>query len=270
LVSETQDIPLTAIYSNIDPVHGPLSVRMPSVFLAVPSYGPLEPEGTPGRDCPCASAEVVTGYRSSSLLCYGFNELWCAALNGRAEHGYTHFAMNHADVAALPLWCDTLIEEMERVGADVISVVIPIKDDRGETTTGWMDPDSGALYRYTMKEIFDLPETFDAAAAGVPDKILLVNTGLWVCRFTEPWVEEVTFQIRDKNVRKDNGTFEATVISEDWHFSRWLHEHDKRVFATRKVAVEHFGRKGYRNDRVWGTWTHDENFDKQAIYCGAD
>ncbi len=49
---------------------------------------------------------------------------------------------------------------MDRVGADVIATVVPIKDNRGLTSTGLQDPDTLQIRRLTMTEVFRLPVTF--------------------------------------------------------------------------------------------------------------
>jgi hypothetical protein len=231
---------------------------MDRVFLAVPAYGAVVPQALPGLLQPSLGArEVRLVGGGGSLLANGFNRLWVQALNERPGHGWTHFAMHHADVQAPPGWVDTLADELDRVGADVISAVVPIKDYRGLTSTGWRDPASGRITRFTLKEVLALPETFDAAAAGKPDMWLMVNTGLWLCRLTEPWAEEVCFGVLDGVSKDDRGRFTAHVLPEDWNFSGWCARKGLRVFATRKVAVGHHGAMCYSSDAAWGAWDTD-------------
>jgi hypothetical protein len=248
---------------------------------------------------------------TGSLLALMFNRTWCAALNQRRSRQLTHFAMHHADVEAPPGWLDLLVEEQQRVHADVLSVVVPIKDNRGLTSTGWQDPETRVIRRFTMSEIAKLPPTFSAeqvaacglapatakpqadvggmlsrpelqqrgqagrrresmapgesmAPATLPNAVdLVVNTGLWICDFTRPWVEEVCFSIVDAVCRNEQGEFEAKCLPEDWNFSGWCAREGLRVFATSKVAVTHHGRAGYRNDHPWGEWQTDRG-DKAA------
>jgi len=230
---------------------------MKSIFVAVPHYGALVPDALVSLTQASQRHRITLTTNGASLLAHNFNCLWCTALNQRKQRDLTHFAMHHADVAADPGWIDTMLAEMERVGADVISAVIPIKDGRGLTSTGLQDPETLHIRRLTMKEAFDLPATFDAAAAGSPQHHLMVNTGLWVCRFTEPWIEEAHFEIRDAIVKNCRGRFQANVLSEDWNFSGWCARRGLRVFATRLVAVAHHGQATFRNDSPWGEWLTD-------------
>jgi hypothetical protein len=208
-----------------------------------------------------------------SLLNYNFNKLFTIALNARKEGPITHWAMQHDDVLPEVNWADRCIDEMDRVNADVMSVVLPIKDERGLTSTGARNRWDGDMLRLTMAEVHQkLPATFaleDLAAGGILKKIdrgdhLLINTGLWVVRFDRPWVERFPGfrchdEIRRKRVGDDgSGEFEAICLSEDWSFSEWADDHGLRVFATTKIKAAHcHGEKQYPNDVVWGTCATD-------------
>jgi hypothetical protein len=229
-----------------------------SVFLAMPHYDSLAPEAHDSVSQATARHRVYYARRGCSLLAHGFNSLLCAALNRRAELRLTHWYLHHADIGAEPGHLDIMVEEMRRTGADVLSAVVPIKDSRGLTSTGWRDPEcKGPVRRFTMREIHALPETFDAAAAGRPDDYLMVNTGLLLLDFTRPWVEEICFTIRDAIVKGPDGQYYANTWPEDWAFSHWAQGRGLRVFATRKVKVRHVGRMAYVNDAVWGEWDTD-------------
>jgi hypothetical protein len=228
-----------------------------NVFIAVPHYQQLTPQALPGLILATQQHRYSINTEGGSLLALMFNKLWCKALNGRRE-GVTHFAMHHADIAAAPGWVDTLLDEKERVGADVLSVVIPIKDMRGLTSTGWQDPQTRIITRWTMREVLRFPETFDAAGVGKPDQWLMVNTGLWICDLRDPWVEEVCFNIVDATGYDTQGQFYPRCIPEDWNFSGWCARRGLRVFATRKVPVGHHGNVEFRNDRAWGEWDQDQ------------
>jgi hypothetical protein len=41
-----------------------------------------------------------------------------------------------------------------------------------------------------LTEVQRFPETFNNIGARRPHDWLVVNTGLWICDFTRPWVEE--------------------------------------------------------------------------------
>ena len=232
-----------------------------SIFLAVPHYGAIVPEALVSLTMASARHRVSLTTNGASLLAHNFNCLWSAALNERRDRGLTHFAMHHADVGAEPGWIDILLDEMTRVDADVISTVIPIKDARGLTSTGLQDPGTLHIRRLTMAEIFDLPVTFSAndCEPGAVDSTLylMVNTGLWLCDFTKPWVEEAYFEIRDRIVRTATGRFQANVLPEDWNFSGWCARRGLKVWATRAVKVSHHGQASFRNDSIWGDWQTD-------------
>lgn len=227
-----------------------------STFIALPHYGELTPESLPGLTMPSQRSRVILQLGHGSLLALVFNRLWCQALNDRQERRLTHFAMHHADVQAPPCWLDTLIDEQERAGADILSVSLPIKDGRGLSSTGIRRPDTGEIRRLTMKELHELPATFSAKDID-PSQWLMINTGLWVCDFTRPWVEEVCFSILDQTCRDGRGNFEARTLPEDWNFSGWAARQGLKVYATRIIPAVHHGRAAYPNDTVWGDWPTD-------------
>lgn len=207
--------------------------------------------------------------RECSLLNWNFNWLWARALNGTVSEKYTHFAMQHDDIIPPEGWADVLIDELERTGADIISAVVPLKDTRGLTSTGVRDPETGNNRRLTMAELYQLPETFgldDCLATGITagpnPNLLIVNTGLWVCRFDRPWIQPGVFsgfQCADGIIRLGDGQCVAVCQPEDWVWSEWAHRTGLKVLATRRVPVAHLGNGGkeYRSDHVWGEWQTD-------------
>ena len=216
---------------------------------------------------PILSGHFRAGVVRTSLLNYTFNRLWVAALNLRGA-GVTHFAMQHSDIRPAAGWADVLINELERTGADVVSAVVPIKDGRGVTSTGVRNARTGNNRRLTMRQVFDLPETFgledlggtDVMPEGPPEaNLLAINTGLWVCRVDVPWAEAFPGFRSCDAVRCRDGVFQACVVPEDWAFSEWLWRHDLRAVATRKVALVHIDDRGetFRNDHAWGTCLTD-------------
>src|SRR5689334_16752230 len=130
----------------------PTELVMANVFIAVPHYDQLDPQSLEGLMLASAKHRYSVNTEGGSLLALMFNLLWCRALNQRAGRGWTHFAMHHSDIEAPAGWADTLVDEMERVGADVLSCVVPIKDNRGLTSTGWQDPHTRRIRRFTMAE----------------------------------------------------------------------------------------------------------------------
>lgn len=183
------------------------------------------------------------------------------------EQGVTHFAMLHDDIQPADGWIDTLLEEMNRVDADIISVVVPLKENSGLTSTA-IDTDPWRPRRLTMREVAKLPETFngwDARNLGLGSDhlselwpCLLVNTGCWICKFTDEWAERAFFHVRDKIIRV-NGHFEPRVAPEDWEFSRWAHNEGLKVYATTKVHLTHSGTAQFQNWGSWGQETDEVN-----------
>jgi hypothetical protein len=105
-----------------------------------------------------------------------------------------------------------------------------------------------------MRELASLPATFTSDDVGGP---LLLNTGLWVCRFDLEWALKVKFTINDRIVyNKPEDRYQAESEPEDWYFSRLCHELGLRLGATRKVKVMHRGEIDFSNQNVWG-----EDFD---------
>lgn len=229
-------------------------------FIALPHYGALEPNALPAIMHASMRPDVAVNWRlnCASLLAHNNNRLTADFLNERHERGFTHFAMMHADQAPPPGWLDVLLDEMERVGADVISAAIAIKDTRGLVSTGERDPASGAIRRYTLTEIHSerFPETFSAADV-CPGLELMVNTGLWLWRCSDAMDDFPGFSITDAIVTCTDGKKRAMVMPEDWAFSSWAHQRGLRVFATRKLKVVHYGGTGFANDRPWGEWQTD-------------
>ena len=247
---------------------------MSRVFLHIPHSGTLAPEVLESLAAPptFGDHEIQMSASGMSLLAMNFNGGWAAALNSRPQVEY--FCMHHSDLGIGPDaggWLDYLIHELHRVDADVISVVVPIKDTRGLTSTGllrrsWYDENTSKHEhrRLQMKELEQLPDTFDAGnVCSVFDepkdgemhdaeRILTVNTGLWVCRMDRPWVEDVCFTIKDKILKNEDGTFTAHVWPEDWNFSEWCYDKGLHVVANKKVPVGHRGGTVYSNRARWG------------------
>jgi hypothetical protein len=237
------------------------------LFIGVPTYnGSMRSEAFDGLRRPSFSAEKWTvQFQHGSLLAYVFNMLLVAAVNSREEFGWNIFGMAHNDISFEPGAFDVLMDERERCGADILSVVVPIKDGRGVTSTGIVQPD-GSIRRLTLTEAFNLPETFDGRDAcremGLPETCrLAVNTGLWVCDLDKivPLIPKgLWFSIADSVKELPNGKLKVGVWPEDWNFSRLCHEFGLKVMATRKVPVFHYGEGRYPSCEPWGTWTTDE------------
>jgi hypothetical protein len=208
-----------------------------------------------------------------------FNIVWAEALNAAEAGAITHFVMLHSDIGPFGQWIDTLIEEMDRLDADLVSVPAPIKDYRGLTSSGIGDPDDrwNPLRRFTVQEILSLPETFNAEEAGYPGGILLHNTGCWVADLRKPLFFEtdengeclLSFKFPMGVVRGADGKFVHQRESEDWYFSRKLYELGAKSYLTRKVKLTHRGPLDFPNFAPFGEFEHDENtrhkWDKPSL-----
>lgn len=254
------------------------------IFLACPSYGGLS-VGTHKSALQCSSKNTVIHHMQDySALCYNFNSMWCEMLNTRKQHGITHFCMLHSDIAVIqPRWLDLLMEEMGRSSADVLSVVVPLKDSKGLTSTAVFDQQKGIVEkRLTIREVEKLPQTFtmhDIRQAQLWDDeeqqcMLVVNTGLMLVQvgnMTEDgeyvahdWCEKVCFRMEDSILKvtdttKNTVTFMPRVITEDWLFSIDVQrKHGLSVMGTTVLKVEHMGRYGYPNYGSWGQLDKDD------------
>lgn len=208
----------------------------------------------------------------SSLLAMSFNILYSEALN-RSEAGEELlFAMLHSDLAPEGHWLDVLVEELLAKDADLISAVNAIKDDRGLTSSGVALPGYPwrAFRRFTMTQLQELPETFNAVDAGYDeDMILLHNTGCWVADIRKPLFHEedengclkAWFTINDRIRRGADGKWVADIEPEDWFYSRRLHDLGAKTYVTRKVVTHHYGWADLDNQSVRG-WKEDEQLDQ--------
>jgi hypothetical protein len=265
----------------------------------MPCYGTIEPAAskafwTRSMDPagPNASVMRIQDDEGGSLLANSFNKHWTRALTLQAAGtNITHFAMMHSDIVPGDWWLDTLLADLKSSGADLVSAVCPIKDQRGLTSVAIDNPEDPFRVhrRLTMKEIHRLPMIFSAEDCGYPDRLLLANTGCWVCDFTKPWRHAtqsdgslaVYFSIEDRIVCCPKGSpslmdgepinhevFFAHVNSEDWNFSRKLGRQGAKVMCTRNVIINHLGKIPYRNDCPWGDeFDRDlaDNFDSVPI-----
>lgn len=221
----------------------------PKVYLALPTYDERSMTAQMFPILTSSNDGVVTimsfGF---SILTYTFNWLWADALNARRTRGITHFAMLHSDIIPQGGWLKVMLEEMITHDADIMSAVVPIKDSTGLTSTGLsLHPNKPSLIRrLTMAEIMEKPETFT-------DDFLVINSGLMVIDMRKPWVEKIHFHIKNAIDKMPDGAFVARVESEDWNFSRRARDLGAKVFATRKIKLQHAGTQKYPNDQVWGT-----------------
>jgi hypothetical protein len=232
---------------------------MANIFLGCPTHDSRLDSvtaqrlfGTPGRMHPIQVVEF-----SSSLLAQGCNALLAMALNG----GFEWFSLLHSDIAPEPNWIDKLIAEAIRCQADMLSVVVPIKNMSGATSTAIplasTTHGTRQFLRLTMAQIYhaDFPATFDIHEAAdaleripepltvpsVPRLALWCNTGCFVCRLRPDWDwSKICFRMDDGLERVDNQWREFN-FPEDWYFSQAVADAGGKVRATKIVNLAHRG-----------------------------
>lgn len=254
-----------------------------SILLALPTYDQRIHCSTVISVMQATSSpdvRIEPHFRNQSLLTGNFNSLWTIALNGHREGTFTHFGMIHSDVAAEPGWIDRLLGILN-TGYDLVSVVLPIKDKRGITSTAMcfpeaLEPNSLIIGKrlLTVRECHELPGTFtgedvlsywksrpvtsQTEKAVYPEKgLLLANTGLWLADLSGDWTKNLIFHIDDYLLQSENGNLQSGVCSEDWRFSRDAQLNGCRLVCTRDVKAIHFGTAPFTNEEPWGEWATD-------------
>lgn len=274
----------------------------PAAFLGMPHRGRVHPESVTaalvgawkGED---HSAFTLTVHpHDNSLLAHCFNQCWCKMLS--EEHrGWRYFAMLHSDIAPMLGWLEVLVEEMHAGGFDVMHAIVPIKDERGLTSTAIGHGTHARRWelkrRLTQMEVkVALPPTFgieevldyaDLKGFDPPhdDLCLLPNTGCMVVDLGSPaWQEFPGFKVEDQLVvvtpeglvevkegrPRPPGTVLPNTVSEDWNLGMWCWRQGLRVGATSKVTVRHGGDHWYDSCQVWGHGG-DQTFEAVGSDC---
>lgn len=209
----------------------------------------------------------------SSLLTQNCNGLWCRGLNLR-RYGFTWWAMLHADITPEEYYLDKLHDIAEHHQADFVSAMVPIKNDKGVSSTALAHPSNPWLpgVRLSMAQLHhpSFPKTFDVGGAvhalkklpeglrvDYPQTYLLANTGCCICRLDRKWATRVWFENHDRieplgdpnDLKTD---WYAQAQSEDWWFSQRIAALGGKVMVTQEVVTRHRGYKDYRSDETWG------------------
>ena len=201
-----------------------------------------------------------------------FNALLASALNAIRD-GATHMAMIHSDVEPLESefrWLDILLSEMDRLGLDLASCSIAIKDWpilRGVCSCGIGDPgDPWHPYkRFTVRECIAIGKTFCASDVGYDGWPLLHNNGLWCADLRSPIFRQTdnegnlkAFFNFPKRVYLDakDGKYKVDGFSEDWWFSMRLWELGAKTAICPQVKIDHVeGRMRWPNYVPFGIYT---------------
>lgn len=231
----------------------------PRVFSSMPSRASLGAQASHFALPTRGKVQVIPGMGFSSLLCFNFNHLWATALNWAAAGATDYFCLHHDDIEVRTHgWLDVMVEELRRVGAAVLSAVVPIKNDTGETSTAWETDNEWAPRKLTLPQCWALPTTF--CAKDLPPECkggrLLVNTGLMLVDVTRPEFLEAdecgclkAFFTIDDSVTKNGGGWEPRVKPEDWNFSRMCDRLGLPVYATTRIHLLHHGHNAWANYR---------------------
>ncbi len=217
-----------------------------NIFLALPNYGHFEPQSIFTIIGATKKHNIRIFSHTSSLLVDSFNTCWCEMLNTK---DMDYFVMLHADVITEGAWIDTLIDELEKNKLDVLSVVLPLKDEKGITSTGILSKDD-QVTRLTLKEVHSLPVTFTAKETPY-EGTLLVNTGMWIAKSGD-WMKDFDgFRAHSQIILKD-GKYETVNSPEDWDMSVVFNGFGLKVAATTLVKAGHVGKKSYPNYEIYG------------------
>ena len=228
-------------------------------YLSLPSYDQRHWSQTMMSVLNCLDGsndglEVFPDPINGSLLPRVFNE----ALGRAIVRGADVFAMLHADIGCEPGWLSKMWRIMDATGADVLSAVVALKDNRELTSTAIAVPQD-PYRKLTLNEVHGgCPETFDRTADYLLDQgasRLLLNTGVMLMRLDRPWLRKWNgFQIRSRIQWQSDGGVLVDTTGEDWDMSEQLSRlpDDPLLMATTAVRVLHFG------SAAWGNWPSKE------------
>lgn len=187
-----------------------------------------------------SSSGADIAFSQDSMLTRCFNRLWVQALELR-KRDFTHFCMLHADIVPGEGFLDKMHKIMAGTGADVLSVISPLKNADGLTSTALEnEEDSWRCSRFTMRQLQTMPDTFTHPR-------LLLNTGLMLVDMRKGWVEQMYFRTEDTI---EDGR--VLSLTEDYLFSMDARERGAKLVATRAVGLEHVGTASYTNVGGWG------------------
>lgn len=245
------------------------------IMVGVPSSGMLSEESAQASWL--SSLRHDTFRQPSCLSGPNFNNILCMMLEAGHEDKIHLGAMMHVDVTVLEeepglRWVDILVEELEKSGADFISVPNAIKGPECLTSSGIGNPENrwNPWRRFTTHNLRKYPTTFTAADIGYGDKFLLHNNALCLFDLRKSIWYQHDAQGRspfvfnfEEEIRWVDGKPKRYVESEDWYFSRKLWELGVKTAITTRIRLLHHGRMDYAN---WPedigipglTWMDDE------------
>lgn len=246
-------VPLELVRPNGDALK-----KTAKVWLGIPSYDGRLHEGILNAVYAASAgfnlANIQIQY--GSWITRNFNACLAAALNHRAK-GITHFCLLHEDIHIHDRqWLEKMLGLMQKTGADVLSAVVPIKNEQGLTSTALDEPvgDFDPHWRVRRLTLDEVHKNFEPTFT---HEKLLLNTGLMLIDLSKPWIEELHFEFEDKII-KIGDQFVEVGVPEDWKFSRDAREMGASLWATREIIVEHLGGGRWPNATPWGTLKTDQ------------
>ena len=183
----------------------------------------------------------------TSLLALNFNKIMVEAYNEKCSY----FVILHSDIEILTVfWIDKMVNIMQTKDLGVLSVVSPIKSEKGLTSTA-LDMET-SIRKLSMFEIsMSLPLTFTSIDTfeAFNNGNLLINTGVICVDTSKVDPTQCYFSIEDRIIKKDE-KYDVTNISEDWNFSRMLIKNKVKYGATREISIKHYGNTYWDNTTV--------------------
>jgi hypothetical protein len=188
--------------------------------------------------------EIFPAPIAGSLLPRVFNE----SLGQAVSRGFNIFVMMHADIGAEPGWLTKILAVQSMSDADVVSVVVPLKDKRALTSTAVHTSEeqyrklSLDECRNKCQPVFGVDDPYLKSVCATH---LLVNTGLFCMRLDRPWLRKWSGFRIVSGIEWQGDKLRVGTVSEDWDMSERLHDLQCRIVATTTIKVQHIGAESY-------------------------
>lgn len=209
------------------------------------------------------SHDVLYFQWKTGLLCAGFN----VGVAEAKKKGAEYFALLHSDIEPEPddSWLGIMLDDLVAHDLDVIHAPACFKDFSGlsSTAVGYSEDISELKRRLTLYELSTLPQVFtidDVRKRVDSDGLMLLpNTGCLLMRCDDWFRRWRGFTFIDEVRIGSDGTWHADYSPEDWNLGYECHASGRRVGATRRVSVGHWGYVKYKTNVVRGQ-KHDEKY----------
>jgi GT2 family glycosyltransferase len=192
---------------------------------------------------------LVGGFHieTSSLLTWNMNRILARALNSDRKK-VTHLCILHTDIEVEQLWLDKMMKIMEEKKADIVSVAMPLKNGKKDTSTAIYEKNQDrkparTVTRLTMEDIEKRGGTFT-------EEGLLVNTGLMLIDMRGNWFDGSKFTMEDVISKDEQGIYHAHIFPEDWEFSHQAALKGASIWVTNEIQAWHHGGGRWGNQLV--------------------